>query len=384
MSAQGGFSRELLQRSIEDRLAYFKNYTVAHPLLREADENLRQAIREPAGASLIFVFGPSGVGKTTLRLRVQQQLIEEALPELQAEQGRIPIASVEAVAPDSGNFSWKDYYKRCLASLSEPLIEHKISYGTPKTHGLSSKRSGLHSNKHAPELRQAVEQALHYRQPVAFIIDEAQHLAKMASGRKLQDQLDCIKSIASMTGIVHILVGTYELLAFRNLSAQLSRRSVDIHFPRYRADREEDIRAFKSVLWAFQRHMPFVEEPELLQHWVFCYERSIGCVGVLKDWLTRALAAALREGATTLTLKHLEKHALSIVQNEKMATEAIEGEAKLTENEGKRTRLLTLLGMEAGTISSQQPVSTASRQRAVRVGQRKPKRDSVGGEEYAS
>jgi hypothetical protein len=61
-------------------------------------------------------------------------------------------------------------------------------------------------------------------------VDEAQHLARISSGRRLSDQLDVIKSIANRTQTVHVLFGTYELMAFRNLSAQLSRRSMDLHF----------------------------------------------------------------------------------------------------------------------------------------------------------
>src|SRR6266700_5627552 len=112
--------------------------------------------------------------------------------------------------------------------------------------------------------------------------------------------------------LTYILVGTYDLLVFRNLSAQLSRRSIDIHFSRYRATNEADMRAFKSVLWSFQRNVPLEEEPDLLQHWKYCYERTIGCVGVLKDWLTRALAEAMEKGEKTLSRALLEEHALSV------------------------------------------------------------------------
>ncbi len=67
-----------------------------------------------------------------------------------------------------------------------------------------------------------------------------------------------------MTTILHCLLGTYELLTFRNLSGQLSRRSVDIHFPRYQVDNPDDIQAFKSVLLTFQRQMPLIKEPDLV------------------------------------------------------------------------------------------------------------------------
>src|SRR5260370_8533378 len=82
----------------------------------------------------------------------------------------------------------------------------------------------------------------------------------------IQDQLDHVKSLAIMTQVVHVLVGTYDLMVFRNLSAQLSRRSIDVHFPRYHATHEADMRAFKSVLWPFQRNLPLEENPDLLQH----------------------------------------------------------------------------------------------------------------------
>jgi len=54
------------------------------------------------------------------------------------------------------------------------------------------------------------------------------------------------------------LLGTYELLAFRNLSAQLSRRSIDIHFPRYRADSTADLKAFQSIVKSFEQQLPLV------------------------------------------------------------------------------------------------------------------------------
>ncbi len=46
-------------------------------------------------------------------------------------------------------------------------------------------------------------------------------------------------------------------MVFRNLSAQLSRRSIDVHFSRYQATNEADVRAFKSVLWSFQPIFPW-------------------------------------------------------------------------------------------------------------------------------
>ncbi|MEH2051200.1 hypothetical protein [Nostoc sp.] len=76
MTKSTGFPLELLTRPATERLAYFKQYTVAHPRLKEVYEILMRTIAEPAGASFIFVYGPSGIGKTTLWLRAEKKLKE--------------------------------------------------------------------------------------------------------------------------------------------------------------------------------------------------------------------------------------------------------------------------------------------------------------------
>lgn len=378
MSNKVFFPTELLDCSIAEKLAYFENFTVAHPKLREVFEVLMRTISEPAGASFIFIYGASGVGKTTLRKRVEQKLLEKALPALETDRGRIPVVGVEAVAPESRSFNWKDYYTRSLFALEEPLIDYKFDYGVRGIYRDSRGELVVESKVVAPALRRALESTLRHRHPDIFFIDEGQHLAKMSSGQKLQDQLDCLKSLANMTGILHCLIGTYELLTFRNLSGQLSRRSVDIHFPRYQLDNFDDVQAFKSVLLTFQCQMPIEKTPDLVPHWEYCYERTLGCIGILKNWLTRALKDALDEGANTVNLKHLEKRAWSVAQCQRMFQEIQEGERQLTETENdiKSLRASLGLGEETFVVPEEQPKTKTRKSK--KVGQRKPKRDSVG------
>jgi hypothetical protein len=286
------------------------------------------------------VVGPTGVGKTTLRIRTEQILTDELRSELEKDRGRIAVASVEAMAPESGSFSWRDLFKRLLQRLDEPLIEYKRDLQME----LAPLRSPARPSPTTAQYRYGVEQVLQFRRPVAVMIDEAQHLAKMASGRRLLDQLDVIKSLASQTRTVHVLFGTYDLLAFRNLNGQLSRRSIDVHFARYRAEVAEERQAFVSVARSFARQLPLPVLPDLVKEWEFLYERSIGCVGVLKQWLMRSLSAALRRGESTLTRENLESHALTVFQVEKILSEAREGELRLKDSGEARSRLRERLG----------------------------------------
>lgn len=313
-----------------ERLAHFRNFTMAHPRLVEARDQLVDAIDGAAPGSLVLVLGPTGVGKTTLRMKVENLLMQQTAPAMAADPGRLPFVSTEVVRPDTGRFRWRDYFSRLLAAMNEPLIDFKTLRGTARAGVLNTFSSPIDSID-SKDLGYAVEQALRHRRPPVVFVDEAQHLARIASGRRLSDQLDVIKSIANRTETVHVLLGTYELLAFRNLSAQLSRRSMDLHFQRYRAESAEDRQVFRSVLLTFQKQLPFADaETDLTAMWEFLYERSVGCVGILKEWLMRASMLAIKHGAVRLSPEHLEKTALSTSQCEKILAESREGELDST------------------------------------------------------
>src|SRR2546421_9315373 len=79
------------------RLAAFKAYAVNHALLEDIDTRLTQAILEPAGFAHMLVYGPSGVGKTTMLRRTERRVRElyahSATPSEAAAQWRYPQGS---------------------------------------------------------------------------------------------------------------------------------------------------------------------------------------------------------------------------------------------------------------------------------------------------
>ena len=365
----------MTSEEIAGRIKKFRLLTVAHPMLSTAKDLLVAAINQAPTGTIVMVVGPTGVGKTTLRLRIQQVLSEQGETCMKTDPSRLPFVTVEAAAPDNGNFNWRDHYRRTLVELSEPMLDCKLK---PKWIHFAHDSQGkqlVRPDASAAQLRQALESAVQHRRPAAILIDEAQHLTRMASGRRLADQLEVIKSLANCTQTVHVLLGTYDLLAFRDLNGQLSRRSLDIHFRRYSAENQDDIRVFKNAVLTFQRHLPLEDQPDLLPLWEWLYERSVGCIGILKEWLDRALIAALGEGSKTLTARHLETTALSAGRCEKIAVEAQEGERQLLSADQAQSRLRELLGLggsSAGTAAYRTP------QLRRRVGQRNPERDPIG------
>jgi hypothetical protein len=130
-----------------------------------------------------------------------------------------------------------------------------------------------------------------------------------------------------------------------------------------------------------------------LSNWEYLYERSLGCVGILKNWSKNAFADAIDEGASTVTLKHLERRALSVGQCRNILNKIQEGERRYAEIEGEVEKLREELGLGIKPTSkknSQSKASQGSQKKATKlrgcnrgVGQCNPKRDQVGVEKNA-
>jgi len=102
------------------RLAAFKAYAVNHTRLDEVDQQLTQAILEPAGFAHVLVYGPSGVGKTTMIRRVTTRVRDVALhgaaPQALTAHGLPPqpLLVLEARPPDGQTFNRADYSRAAL------------------------------------------------------------------------------------------------------------------------------------------------------------------------------------------------------------------------------------------------------------------------------
>lgn len=378
MTQSNCFPPELLTQPAAAKVTYFKDKVIAHPILVEVYQKIMTVIDEPGGASLVFVFGPTGVGKSTLCRRLEQKISEQRLPELEQNPGMMPIIRMEAPAPESGSFNWKDFYHRGLAACHEPLIGQKLN---PMVRNPRRHQSLVRAQASSAELCRAFESCLKERRPEAFIIDEATHLGKVHSGRRQLDQMDKLKSLANLTQTLLILVGTYDLLHLTNLNGQLSRRSADIEFRRYRFDDPDDRHNFKGILQTFARHLPLPVKPDFVADDQYFYERSLGCIGILKEWLVRSLADALSRDAVTIDRACLDRNAHSDFKLLQNVREMKAGEGLLTEREERMAEIRAALGIvpPSSHPSSANNAPDSARQYPERVGIRLPGRDPIGG-----
>ncbi len=368
------------------RLEAFKAVKVKHPRLEEVDRLVTQLIEEHAGATHLLLYGPSGVGKSTVTKRLTERFVA-------AEPNRaiVPVIWVEARPSDTGVYARLDYYRQVLSALREhAAVKDRLMHlalTTPPSRKRVEAVEWL-------EMREAVEYALERLQVKAVVIDEAQHLMQVTAPLRPIDQLDWLKSMTNRTQALHVLVGPYDLLAFRNLSGQAARRGRDLHFPRYHISRKGERQEFVGALRYLLTQVPLACDVDgLLAHWRWFAEWSLGCIGILRDWLVDTVATLLAEGGGPLSIEALTAHALEAGQRVRLEIEARTGERQVEEsNAHSQQQLQALLGTSGANLHvsapppvpqpllSHEPVAPqpATSPTARRRIERAPTRDPVG------
>jgi len=316
-----------LSLSRNEKLAYFRGIRVKHPRIEGALEDLVMMAQPDTGTDIALLIGPTGAGKTTLANALRDRLIVEYQTEMQEDHSFIPIVLMEAPASGEQSFSWRMFYTRLGIQLAEPLMNRKVK--TLLEDGRTTV-APVTSGSTVASLRVAVESALKHRKTLLVVIDEAVHLLRNCKYEKLTSHMDALKSLSNICGVTLALVGSYDLYKLMSLSGQLARRSAIVHLQRYVPGENNDEIAFGKVLRTLQNNLPLEEIPRLDELAIPLQHACVGCVGILKDTLTRALALALRNEGRWKK-EFLERALLSKAQINSILSEVLEGEHSISD-----------------------------------------------------
>lgn len=338
------------------KLVTFKQVKVKHARLEEVDRAVTRAINEHASYTQLTVYGPTGAGKSTVARRITERSLEQ-----EPDRAIVPVVLVQAHSSDIGAYARWDYYGQVLAQLrNHAAVKDRLMHLA-----LAEQRPGRHMRDAVEwfNMREAVIYALERLHVKAVFIDEAQHLMRVEPPFKPLDQLDWLKGITNRTNVLHVLFGNYDLYDFRNLSGQAARRGRDLYFPRYRLDSQAECEEFIGALRYLLERVPLAcDLDDLLSHWHWFAEWSIGCVGILRDWMVDTVAGIFEEGGTTLTIKALEQYALQPEQRVRMEMEARAGERKVEEGKARSQQQLQELLSKTVKTSPSTPLQAGNGQ----------------------
>lgn len=315
--------KEAMDLPDPEKLLWFKAARFLHPKIKAVLHQFECMADRGSGTDIIILIGPTGVGKSTLISFLWKGMMKRLQAEMLADPGFIPAVVFDGPASGERVFSWRSLYSRTLEGLQSVLIDRKQL--VIERDGRILTRGTSHGSTVAA-LRFAVERELIARRTTLLAIDEAVPLLRNRRGDTLENTMDALKSLANICGLTLALIGSYDLLQLAKLSGQLARRCSIIDFPRYHRGVEEEDKDFVNAVWNLQNLLPVKDQPNLVKQAPKLMEESLGCVGILKDILSRALAFSLQAGGTWSN-DHLRR---ALLPNE--AKKAILREILLGEN----------------------------------------------------
>jgi DNA replication protein DnaC len=375
----------------ETLIRSFADLTLRHHQLDLVYEQLQDLDRPSYQEKVIVLTGPTGVGKSTICRRIVQDMMQRFASEMIEDPSFIPVVYLRIPAPINGDFNWKDAFIRLLEQFNETLIGRKVIQA-PVLELDGEVVSNANKLARDP-LRRSARNCIRHRRTRLLIIDEASHLLISKSRSFFHQQFETIKSLTQDFGIPLLLSGAYDLLNIRDFNGQLTRRTKVIHFPRYQWQEVDDPtntcgQSFQSILYTLLEKMPIEKGEGLLEHVDFFYLNTLGCVGIMKDWLQSAFERALKDGGP-LTREILAATATPGHDLLTISREIRQGESRLAAIDDED--LARSLGMDVvpDLFGSSRKISVPSATNLVaarskqsgrlRPGTRNPSRDLVGG-----
>ncbi|TMC17532.1 MAG: ATP-binding protein, partial [Chloroflexi bacterium] len=273
-----------LEPTLQTRLEAFIDFKVKHPRLEEMDRDLMRLIQGHRRYTMLALYGTTGVGKSTVISRVAKRLREEEPDPL-----AVPVVTIRASPEDIGASARLVDFRQVLAQLQGHVgVRDRVKNLPLFTNPEKKSRDPAEWL----DMRAAVQYALSLLRVKVVFVDEGQHLMYVDAPHKPTAQLDWLKTFTDQTNVLHVLVGNFDVYDFCHLNAQAARRMRDLPFHRYHLNQITECSEFATALRTFLEKVPLdVDVPDLLSHWRWFGEWSLGCIGVLSDWLVETVDA---------------------------------------------------------------------------------------------
>lgn len=301
-------------------LKQLKNAVIEHPAFTDCLEAIMSQVEYRNNGEIPMVVGPPGAGKTTLIKKATEQLLKftKENPKL----GFGPPVVIEAPSPESGEFNWRDFYRDALRDgFAEVVLNKRINIDKIEQEIKNGVIKPQYGALTVYDYRGLLLDTAQARSPIAILIDEVQNLAKSSDFAKKSDNLDVLKSLSNKLKSPIIPVGTYEAREMLYHGGQLSRRVSLLHLKRYSESRQ-DQRYFKAIVETISgKDLKIPLSDSVKDNTEYLYNHSLGCVGILIDWVSRAGGLAIRRSKKCISKKEMDDRRLKNIQLAAIARE---------------------------------------------------------------
>jgi len=289
-------------------------YCLQHLAYENSCGKLRRALDEHRPGHMVFLIGPSGAGKTTMRRSVMQEMFGDPA---HWGRGKIPAIEQFALLANQSYFSSKDFVRELLSELHDPSLQWLLRDSSIPAAKLSQIRSQLkitHDlwNNLRPikgtegELWAAFRRGLVARGCKYVSIDQVTALLKNHRDTSPADHTLHLMALAESCEIMFIMTGVHEAARLWNVHSELRRRVIVVWAPPYSDRRPADKVPFLRVLRSLESKFRFSQRDMLLRMSGDVLAATGGIFGQIFELLIRADHLAQDEGSNRILKRHVE------------------------------------------------------------------------------
>jgi ABC-type cobalamin/Fe3+-siderophores transport system ATPase subunit len=287
---------------------------VEHFHYLSAQAQLRAALDNFRPGHMVFLIGPSGAGKTTLRHSVMQEMFGNPL---MWGQGRIPAIEAFVKLPTAAFFSSRELVKTLVEELHVPSMNWLFSGATVEKSIEKEIRSDVeHCGAIWDQLRRhhvtegeywrIFERTLAARSCKYVSLDQVTALLVNRRNTSPADHTLHLMSIAESAGIMFIMTGVHHAAHLWSVHSELRRRVTPVWVPPYSHRRKSDEEHYLRLLKSLTPKYPLSRSDLLYSMADEILAATGGVFGEIVQLLARAGRQANSLGEKSISRRHLQ------------------------------------------------------------------------------
>ncbi|WP_158621256.1 ATP-binding protein [Dyella dinghuensis] len=264
---------------------------------------------------MIFLMGPSGVGKTTLRHAAMQATFGNPLL---WGRGKTPAIECFVVLPQIGFFSSAFLADEMIDQLNAPSlnwlfensdiplnVEGEITANVDEAAKIWPllKRSGMSER----DLWKTFKRTVKERGCKYVSLDQVTGLLVNRKNKKPSDHIEHLMSLGEACGIMFIMTGVARASELWSIHSELRRRVIPVWMSPYSEHNKGDLVHYLQLLKTLSGKYPLSKNDLLYTMATDIYAMTGGTIGEIVKLMQRAAVLAAMNGDTKLKKEHIQR-----------------------------------------------------------------------------